>query len=91
MRMPDTEHYADGEVIFSSAFPDAVGVLVGTNLWEDQAEQTTDRVPIRIQVMGEDDCSLAYLTVEDAYELVQALGNAITKAKQIERGPDDAS
>lgn len=82
-RMPDPDVvYPDAEVVFSSAFPDSVGVKVATNLLDGGS---TDRVPIRVRVTTEDGTGDAYLSADDAYELVQLLGMAITKAKEIER------
>lgn len=86
MRIPDTEHYDDGEVVFSQHFDnEGVGVLIATNLWEDTDETVPDFVPIRVRVTTEDGTGAAYLTAAETYELVQVLGNAITKAKQIEQ------
>lgn len=82
VRLPDPDVvYPDAEVVFSAAFPDSVGVKVATNLLDGGV---TDRVPIRVRVTTEDGTGDAYLTAQDAYELVQVLGNAITRAKQIE-------
>jgi hypothetical protein len=84
MRMPDPEAvYPDGEVVWSESFDnEGVGVWVATNLL-DGGEP--DRIPIRIRVTTEDGTGSAYLTADEAYELVQLLGNAITKAKNVER------
>lgn len=83
--MPDAEHYEDGEVVFSAHFPnEGVGVLVGTNLWDDSEQTTPDFVPIRVRVTTEDGTGSAYLSADEAYELIQLLGAAITKAKRIQ-------
>lgn len=83
--MPDPiSGYDDAEVVWSSEFSDGVGVRVATNLWDDIAERSPDGTPIRVGVTTEDGTGQAYLTIEDAYRLVQLLGRAITKAKNIE-------
>lgn len=74
----------DAETIWSSHFPDAVGVCVGVNLYDSAEKDDLDMVPIRVRVTTEDGTGDAYLTADDAYELVQALGNAITKAKRLQ-------
>jgi hypothetical protein len=84
--MPDPfSGYDDAEVVWSSEFPDGVGVRVATNLWDSPNEDVRepDQVPIRVSVTTEDGTGSAYLTVEDAYQLVQLLGMAITKAKNL--------
>lgn len=61
----------------------AVGVWVATNLWDGADDVDPDHIPIRVRVTTEDGTGSAYLTVVEAYELVQLLGEAITKAKRI--------
>jgi hypothetical protein len=61
---------------------EGVGVWVATNLLDGNEP---DRIPIRIRVTTEDGTGSAYLSADEAYELVHVLGQAITKAKQIER------
>jgi hypothetical protein len=79
--MPDPlSGYDDAEVVWSSEFPDGVGVRVATNLWDDEAEGRIDTVPIRVSVTTEDGTGSAYLTLDDAKQLVNLLGNAISKA-----------
>jgi hypothetical protein len=83
--MPDPTHYDDGEVVWSAHFNDeGVGVYVGTHC-VDPHNGDIDIAPIRVRVTTEDGTGSAYLTAEEAYELVHILGNAITKAKRIER------
>lgn len=83
--MPDPiAGYDDAEVVWSSEFADGVGVRVATNLWDDSNEKVPDGTPIRVAVTTEDGTGHAYLTVDDAYQLVQLLGRAITKAKRIQ-------
>lgn len=82
--MPDPDVvYPDGEVVWSEHFDnEGVGVWVATNLLDGNEP---DRIPIRVRVTTEDGTGSAYLTADEAYELVHVLGNAITRAKQIER------
>lgn len=76
--------YEDAEVVWSDHFPDeGVGVQVATNLWDDAGQTVPDTIPIRVRVTTEDGTGCAYLSAEEAYELVHLLGNAITKAKKI--------
>lgn len=79
--MPDSEVvYPDGQVVWSEHFAnEGVGVGVATNCMDGGVP---DFVPIRVRVTTEDGTGSAYLTSEEAYELVQVLGMAITKARQ---------
>lgn len=80
MRCPDPiASYDDAEVVWSAEFPDAVGVRVATNVWNDADEADPDATPIRVAVTTEDGTGHAYLTLDDAKELVNLLGNAISR------------
>lgn len=80
MRMPDPmSSYEDAEVVWSTEFPDGVGVRVATNAWNDTDETDPDITPIRVAVTTEDGTGHAYLTLDDAKQLVNLLGGSISR------------